>query len=88
MVGIDQFLEELRPLNLAIWSDFTVFRTLYLHLIFGTLLGHTKIQINLSLVSIHWFSPKVWPLERTKYHELSVFITFFSLSAYRFSFDI
>jgi hypothetical protein len=46
MVAIDKFLEELCPLR-----DFTVFRTFFLslltdiHLIFGTLLCHTKIQI-------------------------------------------
>jgi hypothetical protein len=46
MVAIDQFLEELCPMR-----DFTVFRTFFLslhtdiHLIFGTLLCHIKIQI-------------------------------------------
>jgi hypothetical protein len=45
MVAIDQFLEELCPLN-----EKSVFRTFFslltdIHLIFGTLLCHTKIQI-------------------------------------------
>jgi hypothetical protein len=45
MVAIDQFLEELCPLG-----DFTVFRTFFslltvIHLLFGTLLCRTKIQI-------------------------------------------
>jgi hypothetical protein len=45
IVAIDQFLEELCPLR-----DFKVFRTFFspltdIHLIFGTLLCHTKIQI-------------------------------------------
>jgi hypothetical protein len=49
MVGIDQFLDELHPLNLATLRDFSVFRTFFsllidIHLIFGTLLYHTKIQ--------------------------------------------
>jgi hypothetical protein len=44
-VAIEQFLEEFCPLR-----DFTVFRTFFslltdIHLIFGTLLCHTKIQI-------------------------------------------
>ena len=45
IVAIDQFLEELCPLR-----DFKVFRTFFspltdIHLIFGTLLCHTKRQI-------------------------------------------
>jgi hypothetical protein len=51
MVAIDQFLEELCP-----WRDFTVFRTFFsllidIHLIFGTLLCHTKIQIKFEIGS-------------------------------------
>jgi hypothetical protein len=34
---------------------------------------------SLSLVSIHWFFPKLWPMDLEKYHELSLFRTFFSL---------
>jgi hypothetical protein len=51
MVAINKFLEELCSLNLTILRDFTVFRTFFfslltdIHLIFGTLLCHTKIQI-------------------------------------------
>jgi hypothetical protein len=50
MVAIDQFLEELCSFNLAILKDFTVFHTFFslftdIHLIFGTLLCHTKIQL-------------------------------------------
>jgi hypothetical protein len=47
MVAIDQFLEELCPER-----DFAVSRTFFfalltdIHLIFGTLVCHTKIQIN------------------------------------------
>jgi hypothetical protein len=52
MVAIDQILEELCPLNLVMLRDFTVFRTFSLslltdiHLIFGILVCHTKIQIS------------------------------------------
>jgi hypothetical protein len=34
---------------------------------------------SLSLVLIHWFSSKLWPLDLEKYHDFSVFRTFFSL---------
>jgi hypothetical protein len=34
-----------------------------IHLIFGTLLCHTKMQISLSFVFIHWFFTKLWPLD-------------------------
>jgi hypothetical protein len=54
MVAIDQFLEELCPLNLGILSDFTVFCLLTdIHLVFGALLCHTKIQIKSEFDSIH-----------------------------------
>jgi hypothetical protein len=46
-----------------------------------------RYRSRLSLILIHWFFPKLWPLDLEKYHELSVFQTFF-LSAYRYSFDI
>jgi hypothetical protein len=82
MVAIDQYLEELCPLR-----DFTVFRTFFsllidIHLICGTLLCHTKIQIEFGID----FSRNL-----EKSHELSVFRTFslsLSLSAYRYSFNI
>jgi hypothetical protein len=40
-----------------------------------------------SLVFIHWFFTKLWPLDLEKYHEFSVFRTFF-FRAVRYSFDI
>jgi hypothetical protein len=46
-----------------------------------------RYRLSLSLVLIHWFFTKLWPLDLEKYHELSVFWTF-SLSAYRYSFNI
>jgi hypothetical protein len=38
-----------------------------------------RYRSSVSLVSIHWFFMKLWPLDLEKYHELSVFRTFFSL---------
>jgi hypothetical protein len=61
MVATDQFLEELNPLNLVILRDFTVLRTFFLltdiHLIYGTLLHHTKIQIKFEF----GFDPLIFP---------------------------
>jgi hypothetical protein len=42
---------------------------------------------NSSLVLIHYIFTKLWPLNKEKYLELSVFFTFV-LSAYRYSFNI
>jgi hypothetical protein len=57
MVAVDQFLEELCPLN-----KLSVFRTFFSlltdnHLIFGTLLCHTKIQIKFEF----GFDPLIFP---------------------------
>jgi hypothetical protein len=46
-----------------------------------------RYRLRLSLILIHWFFTKLWPLDVVRYHELSVFRTF-SLSAYRYSFNI
>jgi hypothetical protein len=46
-----------------------------------------RYRSSLSLVLIHRFFTKLWPLDIEKYHELLVFWTF-SLSAYRYSFNI
>jgi hypothetical protein len=46
-----------------------------------------RYRSSLSLVSIHWFFLKLWPRDLEKYHELSVFQTFF-LATYRYSFPI
>jgi hypothetical protein len=78
MVAIDPFFEELCPLR-----DFRVFRTFFsllkdIHLIFGTLLCHTKIQIKFEIGFDPFICPKVTVLG-LRYHELSVFRTFFSL---------
>jgi hypothetical protein len=45
-----------------------------------------RYRSSLSLVLIHWFFTKLWPLDLKKNHKLSVFRTFFC-SAYRYSFD-
>ena len=87
MAAIDPFLEELCSL-----SELSVFRTSFslltdFHLIFGTLICHTKIQIKLEFGFDPLIFPKVMVHGLEKYHELSVFRTFV-LSAYRHSFDI
>jgi hypothetical protein len=46
-----------------------------------------RYRLSFSLVLVHWFFTKLWPLDLEKNHELSVFRTF-SLSAYRYSFNI
>jgi hypothetical protein len=38
-----------------------------------------RYRSNLSLILIHWFFTKLWPLDLEKNHELSVFPTVFSL---------
>jgi hypothetical protein len=60
MVAIDQFLKELCPLNEL--SDFrTIFFSLFTdnHLMFGTFLCHTKIQIKFEFGSDPLIFPKV-----------------------------
>jgi hypothetical protein len=63
MVAVDQFLEELCPLNLDILRNFTLFRAFFsslltdVHLIFGTLLCHTKKQIKIEF----GFYPLIFP---------------------------
>jgi uncharacterized membrane protein YqaE (UPF0057 family) len=48
-----------------------------IHLIFGTLLCHIpRYRSGSTLVSIHWFFTKLWPLDLEKYYKLSVFCTF------------
>jgi hypothetical protein len=49
------------------------------------MLCHINIQISSSLVLIHWFFTKLWPLDLhvEKHHELSVFCTF-SVRAFRY----
>jgi hypothetical protein len=47
----------------------------------------SRYRSSLSLVLIYWFFMKLWPLDLEKYHEFSVFCTFF-VCAFRYSFDI
>jgi hypothetical protein len=67
MVAIDQFLDELCPLNLIILRDFTVFRTSLCLQIFIWYLVHcfaiSRYRSSWSFVSIHWFFSKFWPLD-------------------------
>jgi hypothetical protein len=58
-----------------------------IHLIFGTLLCQTKIQIKLEFGFDPLIFHKVMALGLEKYHEFSVFRTFF-LRAFRYLFDI
>jgi hypothetical protein len=58
-----------------------------IHLIFGTLLCHTKIEIMFEFGTDPLIFHEVMALGLRKNPELSVFRTFF-LSAYRYSFDI
>jgi hypothetical protein len=79
MVAIDQFLEELCPL-----TDFTVFRTFFplltdIHLIFSTLLCHTKIQIKFEFGFDPLIFPEVMALELRKISRIISFPDFFSL---------
>jgi hypothetical protein len=77
--AIDQFLEELCPLR-----DFTVFRTFFfslltdIHLIFGTLLCHTKIQIKSEYGSDPLISHEVMALGLRKQSRIISFKHFFS----------
>jgi hypothetical protein len=50
-------------------------------------LWHIKYISSLSLVLIHLFFTKLWSLNLEKYHEFSVFCTFF-FHAFRYSIDI
>jgi hypothetical protein len=59
----------------------------HIHLIFGTLLCHTKIQIKFEFGFDRLIFHEVMALGLRKNHELLVFQTFF-LPAYRYSFDI
>jgi hypothetical protein len=75
MVAIDQFLDDLCPMNFAILRHFTVFLTFFslltdILLIFGTLLCHTKIQINFEFGSDPLIFPEVIALGREKYNKL------------------
>jgi hypothetical protein len=76
MVAIDQFLEELCPLR-----DFTVFSLLTdIHLILGTLLFHTKIQIKFEFGSDPLIFHEVMALRLTKkitnYHFYALFFSY------------
>jgi hypothetical protein len=71
MVAIDQFLEELCPLN-----ELSVFRTFF---IFGTLLCHTKIQIKFEFGVDPLIFPEVMALELRKISQIISFPDFFSL---------
>jgi hypothetical protein len=87
MVAIDQFLEELCPLN-----ELSVFRTFFsllidIILIFGTLLCHTKIQIKFEFGFDPLIFPEVMAHELKKISRIISFPDFF-LAAYRYSFDI
>jgi hypothetical protein len=83
MVAIDQFLEELCPLNSVIFKDFTVFRTFFsltdIHFIFGTLLCHTKIEINFEFAFDPFIFPEVMALGLRKIPQIISFLHFFSL---------
>jgi hypothetical protein len=75
MVAIDQFLEELCPLN-----KLSVFRTFFSHLIFGTLICHTKIQIKFEFGFDPLIFPKVMALGLRKISRIISFPDFlFSL---------
>jgi hypothetical protein len=65
-------------------NELSVFRTsLFLltdfHLIFDTLICHTKIQIKFEFGFDPLIFPKFWPMDLEKYHELSVSGLLFSL---------
>jgi hypothetical protein len=84
MVAIDQFLEELCPLR-----GFTVSRTFFsqltdIHLIFGTLLCHTKIQIKFEFGSDPLVFQEVMALGLRKKSRIISFTHFF----FSYSFDI
>jgi hypothetical protein len=90
LVSIHWFYLKLWPLDLEKYHELSVLRTFFLSAYrysFNICFAIPRYRSSLSLVSIHWFFPKLWPLDFEKYHELSVFRTFF-VSAYRYSFDI
>jgi hypothetical protein len=55
-----------------------------IHLIFGTLLWNTKIQIKFEFCVDPLIFQELWPLDVEKYHEFSVFRTLF-VCAFRYS---
>jgi hypothetical protein len=92
LVSIHWFFPKLWPFNLEkiSWiNHFPDFLSRCLQIFIWYLVHFVipRYRSSLSLVLLHWFFPKLWPLNLEKYHELSVFRTF-SLSAYRYSFDI
>jgi hypothetical protein len=89
IVAINLFLEELCPLNLAILRDFTVFRTFFslltdIHLIFGTLLYNTKIQIKFEFGIDTLIISEVMTLGLRKIPQIISFPHLFSLCVHIF----
>jgi hypothetical protein len=81
------------PLGLSYFKGFQ-FSALFLslltdiHLIFGTLLCHTKIQINVVFDFDQFTFPEVMALGLKKIPQIITFPHFFSLSTLRFSVNI
>jgi hypothetical protein len=78
MVAIDQFLEVMPLEGFYSFPDFFFSLLTDIHLIFATLLCHTKIQIKLEFGSDPLIFHEVMALGLGKNHELSVLSTFFS----------
>jgi hypothetical protein len=78
MIAINQFLEELCPLN-----KLSVFRTFIslltdIHLILGTLFCHTKVQIKIEIGFDPLIFPEVMALGLRKISRIIRFLDFFS----------
>jgi hypothetical protein len=86
-LGLHSVRPSVRQSGKSVFRTFFVHAFRYIHLIFGTLLCHTKIQIKFEF----GFDPSIFhgvmALGLEKYHEFSVFRTFF-VRAFRYSFDI
>ena len=92
LFSIDLYFTELWPLDLEHFINYQ-FSALFfslladIHLIFGTLLCHTKLQIKIEFGFDRPIFHGVMALGLRKFHKLSVFCTFF-LTAWGYSFDI
>jgi hypothetical protein len=90
--GVDPLIfQEVMALGLRKYHEFSVFRTFFLmlsdiNLIFGILLWNIRYRSSLSLMLIHWFFRKLWPLDFEKYLEFSVFRTFLFVLNFRYIF--
>ena len=91
--GFNPFISQwVMALGLRKCHILSVFRTFFslfavIHLIFGTLLCHTKLQINFEFGFNPFIFDWVMALRHWKFHILSVFRTFF-LTVCRYSFEI